>query len=168
MIKFRLGEKLFYRADPFMWDLSDFDEILIFEVIKTPRYKNQKGINTSFDKKLVKRYFEDLNNKDYNYITENHFPEDDTEYLDQLSDPRPGGRLVYSKKLSGNDRFCYIINYPIKIKDSDEYKIIIEVYSSIGHKRPDGGDYWSPDPIEMRKIRQEINQWRRKRGLQEI
>lgn len=48
------------------------------------------------------------------------------------------------------------------------YIIHVHIYSCKGHKRPDGGDYWSPDPIEMRKIKQEINQWRRKRGLQEI
>lgn len=168
MIKFRLNEKFFYRADSFMWELSDFEEIPTFEIVRTSRYKNQKGVNTLSDKKLIKRYFDDLNNNEYNYITENHYPEDDTEYLDQLSDPRPGGRLVYSKRLSGDDRFCYIINYPKKVENSNEYKIIIEVYSSIGHTRPDGGSYWSPDFQEMRKIKQEINQWRRKRGLQEI
>ena len=88
MIKFRLGEKFFYRADSFMWELSDFEEIPTFEIVRTSRYKNQKGVNTSSDKKLIKRYFDDLNNNEYNYITENHYPEDDTEYLDQLSDPR--------------------------------------------------------------------------------
>lgn len=44
----------------------------------------------------------------------------------------------------------------------------ILVYSCNGHTRPDGGLYYSPEPQEMRKIKQEINQWRRKRGLQEI
>ena len=168
MIKFR--EKLFYRAEVMMWDFPvDEDGNPISFIIKietSKRFKDGRKNCMTLDKARIKRYLTDLEN--ILFITNNNISDDDTEYLDQLSDPRPGGRLVYSKKLSGNDRFCYIINYPIKIKDSDEYKIIIEVYSSIGHKRPDGGDYWSPDPIEMRKIRQEINQWRRKRGLQEI
>ena len=168
MVKFRLSEKLFYRTTPFMWDLSSFEEIPDFEVIKTPRYKNQKRTNTFLDKQIVKRYIDDLNDNDNDYLTGNHYPDDDTEYLDQLSDPRPGGRLVYSKRLSGDDRFCYIINYPKKLEDSNKYKIIVEIYSSIGHKRPDGGYYWSPDPIEMKSIKKEINQLRRKRGLPEV
>lgn len=119
----------------------------------------------TLDKARIKRYLTDLEN--ILFITNNNISDDDTEYLDQLSDPRSGGRLVYSKRLSGDDRFCYIIS-PFKKLENGEIILPILVYSCNGHTRPDGGLYYSPDPIEMRKIRQEINQWRRKRGLQEI
>ena len=140
---------------------------LDIKVIKSPKFQNQRNKNTFLDKQIVKRYIEDLEDPENNYLTENHYPDDDTEYLDQLSDPRPGGRLVYSKRLSGDDRFCYIINYPEEI-DENTSKVIVEVYSSIGHTRPDGGLYYSPDPFEMKKIRSEIKQWRKRRGLPEL
>lgn len=167
MIKFR--EKLFYRAEVMMWDFPvDEDGNPISFIIKietSKRFKDGRKNCMTLDKARIKRYLTDLEN--ILFITNNNISDDDTEYLDQLSDPRSGGRLVYSKRLGGDDRFCYIIS-PFSNFLNGEIILPILVYSCNGHTRPDGGLYYSPDPIEMRKIRQEINQWRRKRGLQEI
>lgn len=167
MIKFR--EKLFYRAEVMMWDFPvDGDGNPISFIIKietSKRFKDGRKNCMTLDKARIKRYLTDLEN--ILFITNNNISDDDTEYLDQLSDPRSGGRLVYSKRLSGDDRFCYIIS-PFKKLENGEIILPILVYSCNGHTRPDGGLYYSPEPQEMRKIRQEINQWRRKRGLQEI
>ena len=169
VIKFRLSEKLFYRANPIMWDVPVDEEgnPLHFRIsIKEgKRFNAGRGNCISLDKETIKRYLNDIEN--ILYVSNNHYPNDDTEYLDQLSDPRPGGRLVYSKRLSGDDRFCYIIHPFEKLKNGDII-LPIDVYSCNGHTRPDGGIYYSPDYFEMKSIKKEINQWRRKRGLPEV
>ena len=176
MIKFR--QKEFIRYQPKEWD----------DILNLDRTK-RKIIDLTFDsnkigggiyKNKIKRLKKDILDG-YIYNNSPGNDSDDTEYLYQISDERiPNGFLIYSKNIAGDDRLCYTIYPPVsadipKIDEVTEnevteevYIIHVHIYSCKGHKRPDGGDYWSPDPIEMRKIKQEINQWRKKRGLQEI
>lgn len=170
MIKFRQKEFVYY--DPKEWDqLIDLDpdkkkfyNITVSDkIIPNPLYKSK-----------IKRLKKDL--REGWVYKDSPGNSDDTEYLYQISDERyPGGFLVYSKNIAGDDRFCYII-YPPQLAEFESkngeveeiYIVEVFVYSYTEHRRPDGGLYWSPFPEEMRKIKQEINQWRRKRNLPEI
>ena len=50
-------------------------------------------------------------------------------------------------------------------KEDGKYIINILVYSCKGHKRPDGGSYWDPDPVIMEEvIKPEIREYRKRFG----
>ncbi len=168
MIKFKLGalslfQKLFYRAFKVKWeDLINMDPDIKrkFIIIRTPEFEKDLESHLPIYRNLVKRFEKDLKS---GYIYDNNFPADDTEYLDQLSIEKTDGSgfLVYSKKVVGDDRFCYQILMPYK--EDGKYIINILVYSCKGHKRPDGGSYWDSDPVIMEEIiKPEIIEYRKR------
>ena len=166
MIKFRLGtlfQKLFYRAEKVKWeDMIILDPLLPIKVnvYRLPEFEKDLESHLLMYRRLIKRYLKDLSDL---FLYENNFPSDDTEYLDQLSFERVDGSgvLVYSKKVVGDDRFCYQILMPYK--ENNEYIINVLVYSCKGHKRPDGGSYWDPDPVIMEEIiKPEIIEYRKR------
>lgn len=168
MIKFRLGtllQKLFYRAQKVKWnDLIFMDQNLPVKTIiyRLPEFEKDLESHLPMYRKLIKRYLSDIEGS---YLYEDNFPSDDTEYLDQLSIEKTNGSgfLVYSKKVVGDDRFCYQILMPYK--ENNEYIITVIVYSCKGHKRPDGGSYWDSDPVIMEDtIKPEIREYRKRFG----
>ena len=152
MIKFRLGtlqQKLFYRAEKVMWDnpeeIKNLDEensnINISIDLEFGRlYEEQMPNIDPANKKIIQRFKKDL--KD-GFIYDDHFSNDDTEYLDQVS--KPGKYLVYTKRINGPDRFSYMIYKPsLKQKKENLYeiKVKIVVYSVKGHLKPNGQPYF--------------------------
>ena len=167
MIKFRLLEKLFRRCEIKKWEdiLSiDEDSLIISFVETTKNYERGMASHGSATKKIIRRFLQDL--KDGYYYVDPPGKDDDTEYLDQLSDERSKGFLVYSKRIGGDDRFCYMI-YPPALSQPGIYSMKIKVYSCKGHTRHfDLKEYFDPNPRAKRRLLEEINQWRVKRGLQ--
>ena len=159
-----LKSKLFIRYAPFRWPIPL--ETTKVQYVITDKL-NRTGISLS-DKKLIKKYIENLSTGINIYPPESGPNPEDTEYLSQISlkISNDRGYLVYSKKLSGDDRFCYKIYAPVKHPIDENTSIIrIEIYSCKGHTRPDGGSYWDTDPEIKRKIKNEIRQWRQRNGL---
>ena len=168
MIKFRLGtllQKLFYRAQKVRWeDLIIMDPNIRrkFIIIRTPEFEKDLESHLPMYRNLIKRFEKDLK---IGFIYDDNFSSDDTEYLDQLSIEKTDGTgfLVYSKKVIGDDRFCYQILMPFE--ENNEYLIYVLEYSCKGHKRPDGGSYWDSDPVIMEDIiKPEIREYRKRFG----
>lgn len=151
MIKFRQGilqQKLFYRAEKIRWEepeelnkLKEDDIVKIIINLEFGRlYEKQMPTIDTVNKKIIQRFKQDLKE---NFIYDDHFSNDDTEYLDQVS--KPGKYLVYTKRINGPDRFSYIIYKPILEQKGEhlyEIKIKVVVYSVKGHLRPDGQPYF--------------------------
>lgn len=176
MIKFRLAQKEFIRYPSKEWDDIVQIDRNIEKIIDIEYAKNL--ISNTLYKSKINRIKQDIKAK-WIYKDSPGHPEDDTEYLYEISEERQGGYLVYSKNIAGDDRFSYIIYQPelTTLINTDEhgnkvevkvYIIPVYVYSYSEHKRPDGGLYWSPFPEEREKIRREIDRWRAKKNLPPI
>lgn len=147
MIKFRLIEKLFYRAEKRRWEepdelknLNEGDTVETFINLEFGKlYEKQMPNIDPTNKKIIQRFKQDLKS---GLIYDDRYPEDDTEYLDQES--KLGKYLIYTKRINGPDRFSYMIYKPVvKLVREGHYRVEIKIviYSVKDHLKPNGQPY---------------------------
>ena len=133
MIILRQRNKIFSQTseipDPFPIPDEWLDYPIEVSVDKTKRYDKELPLFTKDERKLIKKYWEDLED---NYIYSDHPDrlQGKTEYLSEFSKPykkdNPFHRLT--KRININDRFDYLVYSPeLEEQDDGSFKVIIHI-----------------------------------------